>query len=119
MIKSKVLVVDDEENIRNLVKAALIREGREVLLSSHGQDAVEIFRKERPNITILDIQMPDLSGIEVLRRIRAIDRTATVMIFSGSYTEAFASQARELGVTEFLEKGTSLSTIWNQRTRRM
>lgn len=119
MIKSKVLVVDDEESIRNLVKTALTQEGRQVLLSSHGQDAIEIFRKERPDITILDIHMPDLSGIEVLKRIRAVDHRATVMIFTGSCTDAMVKQAQELGVTEVLEKGSSLSAIWEARTRRV
>ena len=119
MIKSKVLVVDDEESIRRLIKEVLTREGRQVLLSSGGSDAVEMFRQERPDITILDIGMPDLNGIEVLRRIRAMDRSATVMVFTGSCTAALVKQAQELGVTEFLEKGPSLSTIWEARTRRM
>jgi two-component system response regulator AtoC len=116
MIKSKVLVVDDEESIRNLMKAVLTREGREVLLSSQGRDAIEMFQRERPDITILDIAMPDLNGIEVLRRIRAFDQGATVMVFTGSSTEALVKQAQELGVTEVLEKGSSLSAIWEART---
>ncbi|HXV68858.1 MAG TPA: response regulator [Nitrospira sp.] len=119
MIKSKVLVVDDEESIRNLVKAVLTREGREVLLSSRGQDAIEMFRRERPDITILDIAMPDLNGIEVLRRIRAVDQGATVMVFTGFSTETSVRQARELGVTEFIEKGSSLASLGETRTRRL
>lgn len=119
MVKSKVLVVDDEETIRNLIKVVLTREGREVLLSSRGRDAVEIFQRERPDITILDIEMPDLNGIEVLRRIRAVDQGATVMIFTGSCTESLLKQAQELGVTEILEKGSSLSAICEARTPRV
>lgn len=119
MIKSKVLVVDDEESIRRLIKEVLTREGRQVLLSSGGNDAVQMFQQERPDITILDIGMPGLNGIEVLRRIRAMDQSATVMVFSGSCTAALVKQAQDLGVTEFLEKGPSLSTIWEARTRRM
>ena len=118
MIKSKVLVVDDEESIRSLIKEVLTREGRQVLLSSDGQGAIEIFRKERPDITILDIEMPGLNGIEVLRRIRAVDQRATVMVFTGSCTESLLKQAQDLGVTEVLEKGSPLSAIWEARTRR-
>lgn len=111
MIKSKVMVVDDEESIRNLMKVVLTRERREVLLASRGRDAIEMFQRERPDITILDIAMPDLNGIEVLRRIRALDHGATVMVFTGSSTEALVKQVQELGVTEVLEKGSSLSAI--------
>ena len=119
MVKFKVLVVDDEESIRSLIKDVLTREGRQVLLSSRGSDAVEMFQRERPDITILDIGMPDLNGIEVLRRIRAIDQRATVMVFTGSRTESLLKQAQELGVTEVLEKGSSLSALWEARTSRV
>ena len=119
MVKFKVLVVDDEESIRSLMKQVLTREGRQVLLSSRGSDAVDMFQRERPDITILDIGMPDLNGIEVLRRIRAIDQGATVMVFTGSRTEALLKQTQELGVTDVLEKGSSLSALWQVRTPRV
>jgi DNA-binding response OmpR family regulator len=119
MIQSKVLVVDDEESILHLLETALTREGRQVILSSRGQDAIELFRREQPDITILDIAMPDLNGIEVLRRIRAVDQRATVMVFTGFCTEVLMKQARELGVTEFLQKGSSLPSLWEARTRRV
>lgn len=119
MIKSTVLVVDDEESIRNLVKTKLTREGREVFLAARGEEAVAVFRRERPDITILDLHMPEMGGIEVLRRIRAIDSEAIVMVFTGTQTDATLRQAKELGVTEFLQKGTSLPLAWDGRTRRL
>ena len=79
----KILVVDDEDSIRTLVQTMLKQEGRHVALAAKGKDAIAIFRKERPNLTILDIDMPDIDGIAVLREIRAIDPQAKVMILQG------------------------------------
>ena len=101
----RILVVDDEASIRELLSRQLMREGRKVLVANDGRTAIELFRRERPDITILDLNMPGLDGIAVLKAIRAIDPKATVMIFTGSGTEAAEAQARELGVTEFLHKG--------------
>ncbi|HZC80712.1 MAG TPA: response regulator, partial [Nitrospiraceae bacterium] len=70
--KTKILVVDDEDYIRNLVQAALNRDGRHILLAVGGKDAIAVFRRERPAITILDLDMPDIDGLTVLRQIREI-----------------------------------------------
>lgn len=114
---STVLIIDDEKSIRDLVSAQLSREGRQVLLASDGQEALEMFRRERPDLTILDLHMPGMTGMEVLRKIREIDSQAMVIIFTGSYSEESVREARALGVREFLEKG--LSTVWTDRRRRL
>lgn len=114
---STVLVVDDEESIRNLVRTTLTREGRHVLLASRGPEAIEMFRRQRPDITILDLHMPGMSGIEVLRQIRTLDPQAIVMVFTGTDTEVSVREAKELGVTEFLHKGPSLLAEWEARSR--
>jgi len=101
----RILVVDDEASIRELLSRQLTREGRKVFVANDGRTAIEMFRRERPDITILDLQMPVMDGIAVLKAIRAIDSMATVMIFTGSGTDAAEAQARELGVKEFLHKG--------------
>ena len=62
-------------------------------------------------MTILDFEMPDIDGLEVLRQIRAIDPHAPVIMLTGVATEAREKQARELGVTDFLAKGFSLHEL--------
>jgi len=111
MTSSTVLVVDDEESIRELIRKKLTQQGRHVLVAARGQEAIEVFRRHRPDITILDLHMPEMNGIEVLRQIRAVDPQATVMVFTGADTEASAREAKDLGVTEFLQKGLSLPAI--------
>lgn len=107
----KILVVDDEDNIRALIQAMLKHEGRHVALAAKGKDAIAVFKKERPNLTILDVDMPDINGIAVLREIRAIDPEAKVMIFTGGDSPSVEREARALGVTDFLKKGFALPPI--------
>ncbi len=108
---ARILVVDDEETIRDLLHTVLRRLGHEVLLADRGQQGIEVFRRERPQITILDLSMPDLNGIAVLKEVRTVDPQASVIILTGTGTEALERQARELGVSDFLAKGFSLHAL--------
>lgn len=108
---ARILVVDDEETIRDLLHTVLRRLGHEVLLADRGQRGIEVFRRERPQITILDLNMPDLDGIAVLKEVRTVDPQASVIILTGTGTEALERQARELGVSDFLAKGFSLHAL--------
>lgn len=105
---ARILVVDDEPMMLNLLRTILIRLRHQVLMASDGRQAVELFQQDRPQITILDLGLPDLNGIEVLRQIRVAAPQAAVIILTGAGTEAMEKQARELGVTDFLQKGFSL-----------
>ena len=111
MTKTKILVVDDEDCIRNLVQTTLNRDGRHILLAAGAKDAIAVFRRERPDITILDLDMPDIDGLMVLRQIRAIASRAIVFIFTGTDNQDLERQARTLGVTEFLRKGFALPSL--------
>jgi CheY-like chemotaxis protein len=107
----KILVVDDEDSIRMLVGAMLKQDGRQMVLAAQGKEAIAVFQKERPDLTILDIDMPDIDGITVLRQIRTIDPQAKVMVFTGGESPVVESQAKALGVTEFLKKGYALPSL--------
>ena len=105
MTQYKILVVDDEDNIRTLVETMLKEDGRQVALAAKGKDAIAMFQKERPDLTILDIDMPDIDGITVLRQLRTIAPQAKVMVFTGGDSPSVEREARALGVTDFSEKG--------------
>jgi CheY-like chemotaxis protein len=117
MMPYKILVVDDEDNIRTLVQTMLKQEGRQVVLAARGKEAIAMFKKERPNLTILDIDMPDIDGITVLREIRTIDPLARVMVFTGGESPVVESQAKALGVTDFLRKGFALPQLAELQSR--
>lgn len=109
--KIKILIVDDEESIRALIQKLLGSEQRTVLTAEGGRKAVTLFRRERPDITILDLKMPEMSGLVVLKEIRGIGPSATVIIFSGTVVETLERQARELGASDFVTKGGSLAPL--------
>ena len=108
---ANILTVDDDEKIRELLSTLLKRKGHHVFTADHGQKGIDVFRRERPHVTILDFEMPDIDGLEVLRQIRTIDPHAPVIMLTGVATEAREKQARELGVTDFLAKGFSLHEL--------
>lgn len=105
---ASILVIDDEESIRGLLSTVLKRKGYEVFLADSGQKGINMFERTRPLITILDLHMPDVDGIEVLRHIRAIDPQAYVIMMTGYGTEEAKAQALALGADDFLKKGFSL-----------
>ena len=108
---ANILAVDDDEKIRGLLHTLLTRKGHHVFTANQGQKGIDVFRKERPHVTILDFEMPDMDGLAVLREIRAIDQQAPVIMLTGAGTEERKQQARELGVTHFLAKGFSLHEL--------
>ncbi|MBI4402178.1 MAG: response regulator [Nitrospirae bacterium] len=108
-----ILVVDDEQKICDVLRAVLSRHGHDVLTANTGRPALDLFRQRRPQITLLDLRMPDMDGIEVLRQIRAVDPKASVVMLTEASVDALERQARALGVTDFLKKGVSFETLVN------
>jgi len=106
-----ILVVDDERMICDLLRATFCRHGHEVLTATGGEEGFELFKQRRPNVTLLDLLMPGLSGIDVLKKIRSVDQQAKVLILTGRGTDKQESQAQALGVTGFLKKGLALDVI--------
>ena len=68
--QAKILVADDEAGIRDAVKAILLTDNHLVVTANDGKEAVEIFKKESPDLVILDVSMPRLSGFQVLEKIK-------------------------------------------------
>lgn len=108
---ANILAVDDDAKIRDLLHIMLSRKGHTVLTASDGPKGIEVFRRERPQVTILDFEMPDMDGLAVLKEIRAIDPKAPVIMLTGAGTAEREIQARQLGVTDFLAKGFSLHEL--------
>jgi len=106
-----ILVVDDEVVFCELLKTLLKGHGHDVLTANNGRQALALFKEHRPRFTMLDLRMPQMDGLEVLKEIRAIDTKAAVMILTAWGSDALELQARKLGVTDFLSKSLSLDTI--------
>jgi two-component system, chemotaxis family, chemotaxis protein CheY len=108
---AKVLVIDDEQGIRDLLDMLLRRKGYDVIVAESGQKGLECFRRERPDVLVLDLKMPEMDGLTVLRQIRSLDPIMPVIILTGAGTPETEQQVRALGVTEYVEKEFSLHLL--------
>ena len=112
-----ILIIDDERMLCDLLQEMLRRQGHEVFTAYSGQEGVQAFHRRRPQFTLLDLHLPDMSGIEVLRRIRENDPKAAVMILTGAASDKLEREAQELGVADFLIKGLSPEVLINAVSR--
>src|SRR5256884_705495 len=100
----RILVVDDERSMRELLAIVLRREGYEVVLAENGRAAVDLLEREPIDLLISDIKMPDLSGVDVLRAAKRVDQDILgIMITAFASTES-AVEAMRLGACDYLSK---------------
>jgi len=107
----KILVIDDDRMNCDLLQAVFTRHGYDVHGATSGREGLNLFRQHLPRVTILDLRMPEMDGLTVLKEIRAIDPHAPVIILGGGATEVQENQARALRVTDFVRKGLSLDVL--------
>jgi DNA-binding response OmpR family regulator len=92
----KILVVDDDLHIQRLYKEEFEDEGYEVVVASNGQEAIEMFEKENPDIVTLDILLPDVDGIRILRQMKEKNpKVPVIMSTAYDYRDDFAVWASE------------------------
>jgi DNA-binding NtrC family response regulator len=108
---STLLVIDDDRLHCDLLQMALARHGYQVSIATSGREGVVLFQQLRPLVTLLDLRMPEMDGLAVLKEIRTHDPRAGVIMLGGGATEELENQARELRVTDFLRKGLSLDVL--------
>ncbi len=84
MHTGKILLAEDEESVRHMIRAFLEMEGYQVVAAGDGQEALEVYRRERPDLLISDIDMPYMTGIELASEIRRQDSGFPVILISGN-----------------------------------
>ena len=104
MANEKILIIDDEPGILESLKKILEYEGYQVCLADNGKGGLDLFRSEDPDLVLLDIKMPGMDGMDVLREILKIDGKAYVIMISGHGTIRTAVEAIKFGAYYFLEK---------------
>jgi DNA-binding response OmpR family regulator len=107
-MRAKVLVADDERQIRDLLSEFLTSEGYEVLLASDGEEATGLAEREYPDVILLDVKMPGIDGIEVCKRLKAEPKTQfiPVIMITGYVDNKMA--AIEVGADDFVNKPIDL-----------
>ena len=98
---SKILVVDDDPSVLSAFEQMLSEQGHLVRVAVRGEEALELLAKERPDLVIMDIRMPGISGLEAVRRIRALDPRLPVIIMTGYATTDTAIEATKLGAVDY------------------
>ena len=109
--KPLILVIDDEPDIRELVKDILEDEGYHVAISADGSEARASFASVTPSLILLDIWMPDVDGISLLKEFKQQDPNITIVMMSGHGTIETAVAATRLGAYDFIEKPLSMAKL--------
>ncbi len=103
---SRILVAEDEKDIRELIAFTLRFAGFDVLLATNGAEAVEVAEAERPDLILLDVRMPRMSGYEACRRLKENPQTASlpVVFLSAKGQDSEIQQGLESGAEEYILK---------------
>jgi two-component system KDP operon response regulator KdpE len=107
---AKILVVDDEPQIRRVLRTALTSRGYVVVEARSGEEAVELIRSERPDLLLLDVNMPGMSGLAACREIRAVSDTAIIMVTVRD-KEADKVEALDAGADDYVVKPFSIEEL--------
>ena len=110
----KILVVDDEKIMRDILTSFLERENYEVISASEGQEAVEIAKREHPDVILLDVRMPEIDGIETCKRLKAELTTKSIPVIMISGVGESMMEAVEAGAEDFLNKPFALAEVFTR-----
>lgn len=111
MKSSKLLVVDDEHLIRWSLEQNLKKQGYEVITAATGEDALRLVREEQPDLVLLDIQLPGISGIDVLEKIKELDEDVAVIMVTAHSGLDTAVNAMRLGAYDYVSKPFNLDEL--------
>src|SRR5579872_4378449 len=107
----RLLAIDDDSQNLEMVKAALAREGLEIITAQDPEEGFETFLRIRPRIVLLDLVMPKVSGIEILERMVRIDPGVDVILITAHYSAESAVEAIQKGAADYLTKPLDIERL--------
>ena len=110
-VMARVLVVDDEPDSVELLQEFLTGKGYEIVTASNGEEALRKLKEERPHLVLLDVRMPDMNGLDVLRKIREFDQEVGVIMVTAVNEEDTGRQALKLGAFDYIVKPLNLEYL--------
>jgi len=107
----KILVVDDEPEITQILENFFLRKKYTVFVANNGEQALEVIQKERPHLVFLDVRMPIMDGLTVLRNIRLVDKSIKVIMVTALEDEKTVAEANALGAVDYIRKPFKLDYL--------
>lgn len=111
MEKAFILICDDETGVRESLKLILERDYH-LDYVHHGKEAVDYLQKHEPDLVIMDIKMPQMNGLDALKRIRKVRRRVPILMITGYESSDVAAQAIRLGANDYLTKPFEREQVW-------
>ena len=108
---SKILVVDDEQDIRDFAKSFFEKRNITVITASGGSEALELIEHEKPDLVLLDIHMEEMTGVEVLKKLRENKNDIKVIMVTGVEEEAIVNEANSWGIRGYIHKPLVLEEL--------
>ena len=113
----RVLVIDDDPEVLDVLSSLLIAKGAKVLTASNGKDALDLIEREPPMAILSDIQMPDMDGMQLHSELKRRDLDIPLIFVTGDGTRERLSSALRLGAFDFFEKPFNIEKIWDVLVR--
>jgi len=111
MEKMKMMLVDDEERFLSTTRKLLAKKGVEVVTATGGREALELLQQKNIHVVVLDVQMPGMDGIAILKEIKTRFPMVEVIMLTGHATVESAIEGLKLGATDYLMKPTGIDEL--------
>ena len=108
---ARILVVDDEPDAVELLQEFLTAKGYDVIIACDGEEALRQVKEHRPHLILLDVRMPKLNGMEVLKRVREIDHEVGVIMVTAVNEEETGREALKMGAFDYITKPLALQYL--------
>lgn len=115
----KVLIVDDQYGIRLLLKEVFAKDNIQIYQASNGKQALEVIQHEQPDLILLDMKMPGMDGIELLRRLRRLNTRAKVIMMTAYGELDMVEEASELGASAHFTKPFDIEELRSEVMRQL
>lgn len=110
-VRSKILLIDDEREMEVFLREALEGEDYDLIQFMTGKETLEYLQKNKAHLILLDVQLPDMNGLEILEKIRENDPVTKIVMITAFATVEMAVQAMKMGADDFLCKPVTLDTV--------
>src|SRR5215470_4085392 len=109
--KPRILIVDDEPSMRDMLRIVLRRDGFDVTVAANGTEAIEVLQRDRIDLLLSDIRMPDVSGVDVLRAAKDANRDIVAFMMTAFASTDTAVEAMRLGAADYFTKPFSMDEL--------